>query len=595
MNNIIIFDFEVFKYDVLLGAKIISENSIELLQTWSVDEIRNFYEKNKDSSIWVGHNNNGYDNLILSAIVKGKDPYKVSKDIIENGNKFRFNRLSIKLYYYDLMSVKQTSLKTLEAFEGKNISESEVDFDIDRPLTNLEKQLTESYNRDDLDQTESDFNYLRDGFILKLKLLNSFNLPLDYLPYTEAMIAGKILRAKKIEGIEYQKVEPTIHPLLRLKNQELIDFFLSGEWLNNKSINVVVCGTSNKVARGGIHGALEKCHFGKALYIDVSGYYNLIMINLGLLPRTMDELGKKTYTDLYHQQLAMKKTNPVMRKVFKIILLAVTGAMMNDKTDFYDPYHGDLMRLNGQLFLVDLLEKLEGKVILVQSNTDGIIVVPTGDTTREDVVKIANDWMERTGFYAKVEDIYNITQRDVNNYMYQDDKGNVHVLGEAVKHYGGINNPFETDGYNSKEPLIISKAIVDYFINGVLPEATIAENIDDLRYFQYICKKISYDYCEFEQVYPDGQIITKRIQNVSRAFASNDESVIGMVYKRKNDGKKAKVSNLPSNVFVYNDDIRNQDILKELQRKIDFQYYVDRSYERIAEFIKMKKIKDIDL
>ena len=595
MNNLIIFDFEVFKYDTLFGAKIINNNNVQLYQTWNLEEIKEFYNNHKDNSIWIGHNNSGYDNWILSSIVRNKNPYEKSKDIIENGRRFKFENLPIKLYYYDLMTVKQTSLKTLEAFEGKNISESEVDFDIDRPLTDLEKQLTESYNRDDLDQTEDDFNYLKDSFMLKLKLLNEFNLPLDYLPYTEAMIAGKVLKAKKIPGIEYQNVEPKVFPFLKLKNQKLIDFFLGKTWLNNKSINVTVCGTDNKVARGGIHGALEKCHFDKALYIDVSGYYNLIMINLGLLPRTMNEEGKQIYIDLYHQQLAMKKTNPIMRKVFKIILLAVSGAMMNEHTDFYDPYHGDLMRLNGQLFLVDLLEKLEGKVILVQSNTDGIIVVPTEGYNREDIVNIANEWMKRTGFNAKVEDIYNITQRDVNNYMYQDDKGEIHTLGEAVKHYGGIDNPFETDGFNSKESLIISKAIVDYYIKNILPEETIDKNKSNLKYFQYICKKISYDYCEFEEVLQNGDIVSTKIQNVNRAFASNDKKVRGMVYKYKKDGKKAKVSNLPDNVFVYNNDIRDPSALKELENKIDYQYYVDRAYERIAEFIKIKVVKDINL
>ena len=50
------------------------------------------------------------------------------------------------------------SLKVTELYDGKNISESEVDFDIDRPLTEEEKLLTEKYNRDDLEQTHSNFN-----------------------------------------------------------------------------------------------------------------------------------------------------------------------------------------------------------------------------------------------------------------------------------------------------------------------------------------------------------------------------------------------------------------------------------------------------
>ena len=68
-----------------------------------------------------------------------------------------------------------------------------------------------------------------------------------------------------------------------------------------------------------------------------------------------------------------------------------------------------------------------------------------------------------------------------------------------------------------------------------------------------------------------------------------------MVYKYKKDGKKAKVSNLPDNVFVYNNDVRESSALKELENKIDYQYYIDRAYERIAEFIKIKVVKDINL
>ena len=69
----------------------------------------------------------------------------------------------------------------------------------------------------------------------------------------------------------------------------------------------------------------------------------------------------------------------------------------------------------------------------------------------------------------------------------------------------------------------------------------------------------------------------------------------GMIYKRKYEGKvtKTKIACLPDSVFVYNDDIRNDNIIKQLQEKINYQYYIDRIYERIYEFIEHKDIKKI--
>ena len=67
--NIIIFDFEVFKYDTLLGCLYIDEHGKHLFQSWDLDEIRLYYKNNEDA-LWVGHNNCGYDNYILDAILK---------------------------------------------------------------------------------------------------------------------------------------------------------------------------------------------------------------------------------------------------------------------------------------------------------------------------------------------------------------------------------------------------------------------------------------------------------------------------------------------------------------------------------------------
>ena len=158
--KIIIYDFEVFKYDVLFGAYIVNaDGSKTLYQSWDLEEIRGFYEINKNN-IWIGHNIKEYDNLILQSIVEKKNNEQIKKvndDIIKLGIK---PKLYIQLYYYDLILNHFESLKAVEASVGKNISESEIDFNIDRPLTYEEQQETMQYNKDDLDQTYDDFEYL---------------------------------------------------------------------------------------------------------------------------------------------------------------------------------------------------------------------------------------------------------------------------------------------------------------------------------------------------------------------------------------------------------------------------------------------------
>lgn len=602
MSRLVVFDFEVFKHDTLLGALLIDDKEVRLFQSWNLEEIKAFYEDNV-SSIWIGHNNARYDNFILQAVVNGRNEEQIkliNDSIIIRQVKYK---LQIPLMYYDLMNSHTYSLKVMEAFMGKDISESEVDFNIDRKLTDEEKKLTESYNRDDLDQTYDDLKLLHGEFTLRLDIINEFKLPMTCLNVTGTQLAEEVLHAEKIDGIEKQVRKPEMWPTLRLKNQQLIDYYMNHDWekkdesgkVIKKTLDLTLCGTPHKIAAGGIHGAQKNYHADWAYYFDVSGYYNLIMIRLGLLPRSIPPEYRQFYEDMYHTQLKLKKTNPQKRPAYKTILLSVFGAMNNQYCKFYDPHQGDLVRLSGQLYIVDLLEKLEGKILVVQSNTDGVIAVPINNAKEEDIIKIIDEWQERTGFVLKLEKIYDIYQRDVNNYMYRDASGEIHVVGEAVTHYAKIDSPFWKNSYNSKEPLIICTSIVEYFMNGVLPEDTIRKYSRTLRMFQQICRPLSFDYLEYESIDKStGEVSTSKLQNVNRVFAYKNDDISGMVYKRKFDGKKAKVSNLPDSVFVYNKEILSDDAIDKLQDKIDWNYYIKRAYERISEFKDIPQAKCIN-
>ena len=564
--KVIVFDFEVYRYNVLLG--VYDLNNKQYIQLWNKSEIKDFYYRNIDS-IWVGHNNTDYDNHILQAIVNDKDPYLVSLDIIGNHRRYY---LDLKLRYYDLMQLHPGSLKVMEAAVGKNISESEVDFNIDRPLTAEEKLEVEKYNRDDLDQTVQDLQLSKSEFQLRLDLMKEFNLSYDALNYSQAQLAEHALDVKKDSSFIKVPVKPILYPQMKIENKDVLNFYLTEGFRTNEKPVFNICGLDHQMGAGGIHSGRKKCYYDWAYYFDVSGYYNLVMINYNLFSRAMSEDAKKKYEFMYKEQLRLKKIDPVKRAVYKTILLAVFGAQMNEHSAFYDPWVGALVPIVGQLFLVDLLEKLEGKVELIQSNTDGIIAKPLADDN--EILDIVNEWQERTGFVLKMDKIYDIYQRDVNNYMYKDEEGKIHTKGEAVGYYERWENPLEGNSYNSKEPIIIQYCIVEYLMNKIKPEYTIVKYANNLRMFQYICKLNSFDYLTFEKGYD----IT-RLQKVNRCFASKEP---GMVYKNKK-GKHDKYSNLPDKVFVWNDNLNKLD-----RKQIDFVYYARRAYERINEFIQVK-------
>lgn len=593
MNSVIIFDFEVFKYDTLFGAHILNDDNITTMQTWNLKEICTFYEEHIND-VWVGHNISRYDNLILQAIVRGMN----EEQLKEYSNKIIDMKykpwLDIHLNYYDTMTAIPCSLKKTEALDGKNISETKVDFRLNRKLTDEEKSLIESYNRDDLNQTESNFFNTIGVFNLRLQLIQEFNLSLQALHMTEAQIAETVLHAHKTPGIENWVLHPFEYPQLKLKNQEIKDFFFSETFKKEKTLTVNLCGVPHTFGIGGLHGARNKVWYDWAYYFDVSGYYNLVMINYDLLPRSIEKEYEHLYPQMYKQQLEFKKTAPEKRGAYKVILLSVFGAMFNEHCKFYDPYKAALVTMTGQLFIADLLEKLEGKVELIQTNTDGIIAKPLPGIPEQEVIDIVNEWQERTGFVLKLEKIYNVRQRDVNCYCYSftekitDADNQIYVLGD-LKHFFAKDYLYSWKLFSPKEPQIISVALVNYLMFGKKPEDTISENSHCLRLYQFICNKGTYDWLEYrEKNIETGQTKIEKLQHINRAFPMKSNNTVGQIYKCKEE-KQSIIPMLPKSVFVYNEDINSDEVYDKIKDKIDWQYYIDRTYERMKEFIPFVK------
>ena len=124
-----------------------------------------FYNSHKDD-IFISYNGRQYDTGIFKGILDGMNVGFVNDKLIKEGKKpFQVvkNAKKYPLNDYDTI-LKDKSLKQLEAFMGDDIRETEVDFNIDRPLTKEEIKQTLYYNHHDVIEVLRVLDYCWDDF-----------------------------------------------------------------------------------------------------------------------------------------------------------------------------------------------------------------------------------------------------------------------------------------------------------------------------------------------------------------------------------------------------------------------------------------------
>ena len=83
----IVYDFEVLRYDWLVVFKTLSDQKYTIIHN-NRNELEEFYNKNKNN-LFVGYNNKHYDDLILKGILSKADPYVISKLILSGESQYR--------------------------------------------------------------------------------------------------------------------------------------------------------------------------------------------------------------------------------------------------------------------------------------------------------------------------------------------------------------------------------------------------------------------------------------------------------------------------------------------------------------------------
>lgn len=292
-------------------------------------------------------------------------------------------------------------------------------------------------------------------------------------------------------------------------------------------------GTSYTIATGGLHSNEIP-----AVYVensdsiivdrDVASYYpnmirSLKVCQKHLIPKAWFRIADTIVDErLEHKHLAKDKSLDVMERdkhataaaCLKIVANAgIFGKMGSEKSFLCDKKAMYQVTINGQLFLLMLIEKLElAGIHVISANTDGIVtIVPRElEQTADD---ICHWWEKHLGLELEFTYYTKYVTEGVNSYL-------TVKRGGSSKFKGRMNpKMFLEDlskGYNSP---IVAKCVTEYFINSTPVMETLrnAKSILDFCRTQNVNHKYR---LEFTHVV-DGKIRTDVVQRNTRFYISS--------------------------------------------------------------------------
>ena len=296
------------------------------------------------------------------------------------------------------------------------------------------------------------------------------------------------------------------------------------------------------------------------LSLSRSAMYPSLLIEYQWGPRHLGKLFCDLFAGLKTERLEAKHTGQIIKNMFlKIVLNSPTGKMQQEVSWMYDPFNVFKIRINGQLILLLLVDRLlDLGCEIIQCNTDGVVY-----RAKKGLKQAISDAIKEVETLTRLEfesDEYEaFYQYAINDYFGVLKGGEIEEKGMFIT---------KTKLGKGLSPVIIPKAVIEYFVHNTPVTETIEKDRDirDFLMSQAVDKK-------FKVIHG-----TKPIQRINRFYASTDGP-----YLFKQDGDDVdKVSNMltKSGVTILNkfDDRPIED------RKINYRYYISEAKKVIADF-----------
>ena len=574
----------------------------------TLEEMINFFRQPK--TLFCGYNNHHYDDVVMNYIIDYQNilaslPYwricqslfNLSCTIVEDedGSRDKLKRWKYAHYFHsmDLLTMQfsqklRVGLKTMQVtMHYKNVQEYDGDFDQPLPVTEIDKMI--AYNVNDVESTTELLNRLKDQVELRLFIEKEHGidcLSMDSVKMAETFLLEKYSEKSGIpknvikemrSPMDYIPLKDVILPFIKYKNPKLQDVLedMKKQIVYSKERKgyekkFVLSNVVYSIGVGGIHSIhTPKIFLPKEDefigHSDVASMYPSLLIEYQWGPRHLGKLFCDLFAGLKEERLEAKHTGQTVKNLFlKIVLNSPTGKMQQEVSWMYDPFNVFKIRINGQLILLMMVDRLlELGCEIIQVNTDGV-VYRAKKALRSRIQEATREVESITRLTFEDDEYEAFYQYAINDYF------------GVIKGYSETHNPkliekkgmFITDTKLGKglAPVVIPKAVINYFLTKQ-PASEFIEKDKDIRDFlmtQNVDKK-------FKVVHGDTQV-----QRINRFYASTNGYYL---FKQSEDGSLEHMLK-KSGVTILNkfDDTPIEN------RKINYRYYISEARKIISDF-----------
>ena len=527
-KDLVFYDIEVYAYNAFVIFKDIDKNVLKIFHN-NFDGLRDFVK----DKILVGYNNYFYDDLVLSKMMKSWNNTQLKEfndRIIKGENKDKtVDRCIDSLDCFQQIDVAKPGLKKIEGNMGKMILESNVSFDIDRPLTEDELKEAMFYCEYDVDTT-IDVYKLRENSYFKTKEMLVEKLGNEKAKrWNTTTISGNLLIGKTINKWSSLRVPEHMMEMVDPEIKEMwgqVNLFADD--LKVKTITKKMFDNDIQFGFGGLHGAPNRpIKVKNVKLLDVTSMYPNIILNINALNEATEE-----YRKILERRIEIKHKDKLESDALKLILNSVYGNLNNQYSVLNNPKAAYSVCVYGQIALFELCKRLSSTCKIININTDGVAFTTNNDR----YLKVKEQWEKDFNLKLEEDNFDLFIQKDVNNY--------IGVKGDKIKCKGGDVNKYNEDKFfSNNNARIIDIAIVDYLVYGKSVLDTLLENRDKPYLYQYILQAGRTYQGTFDEY-------NKKYQNINRVFACRNHGI--NLYKKRIDGGLVKFADTPEHMYVWN-------------------------------------------
>lgn len=519
-----VYDIEVFPNIIHVTCYDTEE---EILYKFEISERKNDINELIEhfcnaTKIFVGYNNSHYDDPIINYMIDYMYKHDLSyiqictsvrnlSDIIirnDESERDKWKNLKYaKLFKsLDLLTMLfsqklRVGLKSMQAtMEYKNVQEYEGSFEDYLAVDKIDEMI--SYNINDVMSTVELLTRVEKD--IKLRIATEDQHHIECLNKDSVNLGMEFLKKRYLQktGLQWRDISDLRSPKDFIKLGDVILPFINYNAPELKQMLSTVKNTTvstdktednaqafsykfifkdlqYKVGIGGLH-SVNKPYTIRPLedeYLidcDVASMYPSLLIKHNFYPPHLGVAFKEVYEEIYNERLYAKahKIEPDNTSK-KLAINGLTGNLQNKFSWVYSPQAVFQIRMNGQLLLLMLAEKLtEIGCRIIQANTDGLFLL-VKKSQHETYMKICKEWESMCQLELE-HDYYKVMyQMAINDYLAITENGKVKKKGIFITN---------VELGKGLSPKIIPIALEKYIIDGVPVEDTI-RNCTDIKKF----------------------------------------------------------------------------------------------------------------